>query len=171
MKEQSISPQADMRGFHYALTPFVRQQEWAMEVLQKQLAQLSKALFQAQEELQGMQAALQAQSHQMQQAMLQRANPQAYQQGLGFLVQLQQNIVLTHKKLEALRTQHSKTQAACVAQHCKLDGLAEHRIQAENDYVNELTRLAATEADRDWIGRRHLQSGSYAGISMQERAT
>lgn len=154
--KQKASAQVDMRGFQYALKPFVQQQEWFMESLQRELSKAQFALVQAQDELKAMQTKLEMQSAQIQQALGRRFDPLAHRRGLEFLVKLTHRIQKQHRSLEKLRTEKTRIQAECLTQQRKLDGLAEHRTQAQDDFAIEKVRLAAAEADRDWISRiRH----------------
>jgi len=152
-KHPASSPQVDMRGFQYDLMPFVKKQEWQMESLQRQLSKAQAAVVQAQEELAAMQGALQVQSQEIQKASLARPDPLAHQRGLEFLVHLLHRIQEQQLTVEELQAEKAAIQSECVAQQCKLDGLAEHQAQARQDFAVEQARLAASEADRDWIGR------------------
>ncbi len=142
-----------MRGFQYALKPFVQRQEWIKESLQRQLSKAQAALTQAHEDLVAMQVRMEAQSTQIQRALLRHPDPIAHQRGLDFLVSLLQSIEAQRRSIEKLQTEKRKIQSAYLAQQCKLDGLTEHHIQAQQDFAVEQTRHAASEADREWIGR------------------
>lgn len=154
--QQADSAQVDMRGFQYALTPFVKKQEWHMESLQRQLSKAQVAWAQAQEELKTMQIGLEVHSAQVQQALDKRPDPFTHQRGLEFLVTLRNHIQKQHRTLDSLRVEKARIQSECLVQQRKLDGLAEHRNQAQSDFASEQARHVAAEADRDWIGRmRH----------------
>lgn len=144
---------ADMRGFQYALTPYVQKQEWIKESLQRKLSKAQVALAQAQEDLAALQAKLEAQSAQLQQAQLRHPDPIAHQHGLAFLVAVLQSIEMQKETVEQLEKEKKLIQMEYLAQQCKLDGLAEHHDQAQQVFAVEQTRHAASEADREWIGR------------------
>lgn len=152
--------QVDLRGFSYALSPFVRQQRWHMDSLQAQLARAQRLVVESQKECEVMRASLCAQSAHIQQSLLQRPNPSAYHQGLAFLAQLQQRISAQKKSLQALQAERLRLQSECLAQQRKLDGLEEHRTLALQDYATQAAQREAAEADRDWIGRAHHRSVS-----------
>jgi uncharacterized coiled-coil protein SlyX len=152
-KTQAFLPQADMRGFKYDLTPFAQKQEWVMESLQRRLSKAQTDLTKAQAHLSTLQGGLQAQSEQIQKSLIARADPTAHQRGLEFLVSLLQRIDEQRRTIEKLHVEKTKVQTECLAQQCKLDGLAEHLVQAQSEFAIEQARLAASEADREWIGR------------------
>lgn len=152
-KDNPSLVQVDMRGFQYALKPFVQKQEWIKESLQRQLSKVQAGLAQAHEDLVAMQVRMEAQSMQIQNALLRHPDPSAHQRGLDFLVNLLQSIEAQRRSIEKLQTEKRKIQSEYLAQQCKLDGLTEHHIQAQQDFAVEQTRRAASEADREWIGR------------------
>lgn len=155
-KDNPSLVQVDMRGFQYALKPFVQKQEWIKESLQRRLAKAQAALTNAQEELAGTQGTLEAQSKHIQHALLNKADPIAHQRGLEFLVSLIESIEAQKREIEKLQAEKKNIHSEYLAQQCKLDGLNEHYIQAQQDFAVEQTRNAAAEADREWIGRMKL---------------
>ncbi len=160
------SARVDLRGFAYALTPFVRQQEWQMESLQTQLVQAQRAVAEANAKLESLKALLHAQAAHVEQGLLKRPDPLAHRRGLQFLAQTQQHIVAQKGSVAALVKEHKRLQAESIDQQRKLDGLAEHRAQAEQEYAEEATRREAAEADREWIGRMRYRAN--ATKPMQE---
>ncbi len=152
-KDNPSLVQVDMRGFQYALKPFVQKQEWIKESLQRKLSKVQSALTDAQDELMMTQGRLEAQSMQIQQALLKHPDPVAHQRGLEFLVSLLQSIEAQKQAIEKLQTEKRAIQSEYLAQQCKLDGLNEHYVQAQQEFAVEQTRNAAAEADREWVGR------------------
>lgn len=144
---------ADPRGFTYPLTPYLRQQTWHMERLESRLAQVNRALLAARAEGDALQAAFADQASHLHRLMQPRPDPLAQQRGLTYLAFLQGQIQAQAEEMTRLASQKSTLQTECVAQQRKIDGLAEHRAAAVQDHANELARLAAAEADREWIGR------------------
>lgn len=149
---QSV-PNVDLRGFSYALTPYLRKQEWQMERLQARMTGLQHSLAQAEHALQEQEASMQAHAAQMRQAMHSRPDPLLHRRGLAFLSGLHARIDSQKQEVQALRAQKADLQAECLAQQRSIDGLLEHRTQALHEYALEAGRAAAAEADRDWVGR------------------
>lgn len=149
---QSV-PKVDLRGFSYALTPYLRKQEWQMERLQARMARLQQSLLQAEQALQEHETSLHAQAGQLRQSLHTRPDPLVYRRGLAFLSELHVRIDRQKQEVQALRVQKADLQAECLAQQRSIDGLLEHRTQALRDYALESERAAAAEADRDWVGR------------------
>lgn len=154
----SPSSHVDLRAFSYPLAPYVRKQQWHMDTLQTQLAHALKDVSAAQAELDASRALLSAQAGQMQHSLTTRPDPTSHRRGLAFLAQLQHRIGAQLAQLQALQARRERLQADCIAQQRKLDGLAEHRAQALDEYAAEASRRELAEADRDWIGRIHLRS-------------
>ncbi|WCM91114.1 hypothetical protein M5C99_11795 [Acidovorax sp. NCPPB 2350] len=153
----------DMRGFSYALVPYLRKQEWQMERLEGQLVKLQHAIAMAKEERRSADAAFQAQAAHLQRNVHARPDPRAHLQGLAYLADMRRQMDVQDREIEALCDQRVQLQGECLAQQRAIDGLLEHRSDAMQHYVQEALRLAAAEADRDWIGRvcmRSVRSGS-----------
>ena len=129
-----------------------------MEKLQTQLVKALAAVAKAQEKCDGMGQLLQAQSEHIQQSLLKHPNPSTYQQGLAYLAHLQHQLVAQRKNLHELQADSARLRAENIAQQRKLDGLAEHRAQAQDTYAAEIIRREAAEADRDWIGRSYQRA-------------
>lgn len=155
---QSPPSRVDLRGFSYALSPYVRQQEWHMDSLKAQLARAQRLVVEAQGKFDAMGASLRAQSAHIQQGLHQRPDPSSHQRGLSFLAQLQQRITDQKRSLLALESERLRLQSECLAQLRKLDGLEEHRTVALHDYASQAAQREATEADRDWLGRFHTRA-------------
>ncbi len=159
MSQHEPSPsQVDLRGFDYALAPFVRQQEWRMERLQQQLAAVQRELASARQQRNTLLANLHAQAGSMQAQLEARVDANAHQRGLAYLAGLRQRIHLQDGEIARLEGDRSRAQADCMAQQVKLDGLEEHRAGELRTFVEEATRREAAEADRDWIGRASLRA-------------
>ncbi len=157
-RSATVSSHVDLRAFNYPLAPYVRQQQWHMDALQTRLAQALKAVADAQAALDALRALLGTQAQQIQHNLNTRPDPASHRRGLAFLAQLQHRIGAQVQQLQMLQAQRESLQADCIAQQRKLDGLAEHRAQAIDEYAAEATRRELAEADRDWIGRLHRQA-------------
>lgn len=152
------STHADLRGFTYALAPYMRKQEWQMERLENRLALLRQSLAESREQRAALNLDFQSQVSHLQLNWQPRPNPQMHQRGLGFLAKLRGRIQEKDRDVEALCEQKALLQAECVAQQRKIDGLKEHRADAIQEYVNDAARSAAAEADRNWIGRLYYRT-------------
>ncbi|BFO56021.1 MULTISPECIES: hypothetical protein [Comamonadaceae] len=150
----------DLRGFTYPLEPYLRKQEWQLERLEARLARLLQDIARAVEQGRELQAQFDAQAQQMQQWMQVRLDPRLHQRGLAYLADARRRIADHTRELEALHAQRVALKAECIAQQRTIDGLQEHRADAVRDYALEAVRLAAAEADRDWIGRMALRAAS-----------
>lgn len=158
--EKKSSSQVDLRGFDYALAPYVLQQQWRMEKLQSQLAKAQAVAMEAQKKLDALTMRLQAQAEHMQKSLLTSINPATYQHGLAFLGQLQEQIVVQKQFLHDLQSNVARLRSANIAQQSRLDGLDEHKLESERAYAAEIIRSTAAEADRDWIARGHHHTQS-----------
>lgn len=153
MSDRQPSGQGDVRGFVYALEPFVRQQEWRMEQIQNSLARVRQDLAEASRQRDALRDTLQGLAADMQRRLGQRPDPQEHRRGLEYLRQLQQEIAGRTAEIDRLDLRRGELQLAVVAQQRKLDGLDEHRAEELEVFVAEAARHAAAEADRDWVGR------------------
>ncbi|GKS74664.1 hypothetical protein AVME950_07230 [Acidovorax sp. SUPP950] len=159
MKENAAqSVNADLRGFTYALAPYMRKQEWQMERLENRLARLRQSLAESREQRAALDLDFQSQVAHLQLNWQPRPDPHMHQRGLGYLAQLRGHIQEKDREIEALCEQKALLQADCVAQQRKIDGLKEHRADAIQEYVNDAARAAAAEADRSWIGRLYYRT-------------
>lgn len=159
MKDNPVqSAHADLRGFTYALAPYLRKQEWQMERLENRLARLRQLLVELREQRAALDLDFQSQVSLLQLNWQPRPNPQMHQRGLGYLAQLRGQIQQKDKEIDALCEQNAFLQAECVAQQRKIDGLQEHRADAIQEYANDCARSAAAEADRNWIGRLYYRT-------------
>lgn len=158
----ATSSAVDLRGFSYPLEPYLRKQEWQLERLEGRMARLQQTLSEALAQGRVLQAQFDEQALQMQQAVQSRLDPRLYQRGLAYLAQARCRIDEQGREIESLQAQRNALKTECIAQQRTIDGLQEHRTAALRDYTQEVARLAAAEADRDWIGRMPLRVRSAA---------
>lgn len=151
--EQTQSSHVDTRGFTYALAPYMRKQEWQLELLENRLAQAQKVLDVARQERQRLDALFSEQLSHLQEQSQSRPNPQMHSRGIGYLADLRTRMSAQDEEIAKLRARRDELQAQLVAQQRTIDGLVEHRDDALKEFVEEETRRQAAEADRDWIGR------------------
>lgn len=152
-KDQIQSAQVDTRGFTYALAPYMRKQEWQLELLENRLAQSQKALDAARMERDRLDEVFNEQLSHLQVQSHSRPNPQMHGRGIAYLADLRSRMASQDEEVAKLRAQRDELQAQLVAQTRAIDGLIEHRASALKEFVEEETRKQAAEADRDWIGR------------------
>ena len=162
LKNDAVFSQVDLRGFSYPLEPYLRKQEWQLERLEGKLAQIQKLLLSAQESKHGLHVQLQGQSRQMLQWTQARLDPRMHQRGLAYLADIQHRIETQDQEIQSLDAQRIAIREEFVAQQQTIDGLQEHRANALREYAQEVTRLQAAEADRDWIGRIQLRANQRA---------
>jgi len=156
----AVASAVDLRGFSYPLEPYLRKQEWQLERLEGRMARLQQTLTEALAQGRALQAQFDAQALQMQQAVQNRLDPRWYQRGLAYLAQARCRIDDQDREIEALQARRDALKSECIAQQRTIDGLQEHRTAALRDYALEAARLAAAEADRDWIGRMRVRTGT-----------
>ena len=158
MPRQTVNSQADMRGFNYALAPYLRKQEWLYERLQNQLAQRNRELATAREMLEALQEQLELQAKSLQDLMHTRPSPEVHKQGMAYIARLRKQISEKDTEVQVLLQERNQAQTQCVTQQLKLDGLHDHREQEQASYAAQAMRLAAAEADRDWMGRAYQRT-------------
>ena len=125
-----------------------------MEVLQTQLAQAQRELIEIKKTREALLDLLRVQSAHVQAGSLTQHDPLAHRQGLVFLANTQHRISEQTQVLQTLLTKQKLLQTECIAQRLKLDGLAKHRAQAEEEYAIETRRRDAAEGDRNWLARK-----------------
>lgn len=162
-QDQIQSSQVDTRGFTYALAPYMRKQEWQLELLENRLAQSQKALDEARKERERLDEVFADQLSHLQVQSQSRPNPQMHSRGIGYLADLRSRMKAQDDEVGKLRARRDEFQAQLVAQQRTIDGLVEHRGDALKEFVEEETRRQAAEADRDWIGRSLFRSPQLAG--------
>lgn len=152
----------DARGFVYALTPYLRKQEWQLERLENRLAVANRVLVVALEKRSALDENFEFQMKSLRSCMHPQPNPHAYQRGLLYLAHLRSEMKRQDQEIEVLRSQKEVVRAQCIGQQLRLDGLMDHRAIELQGYADNMARLSAAEADRDWIGRsfvRHAELG------------
>lgn len=142
------------RAFVYSLEPYARQQQWRLEQIQTKLAQTRHAELLAEQQHRYQDEALAAQAQHLSVARQRRFDPGSDANGLSHLVQLQRRLAHQQEHLCRLREQCRALQAQCLELQRKLDALNEHRAGQLRAHQAELARLAAVEADRDWLARQ-----------------
>lgn len=156
----------DARGFVYALEPYLQKQVWLQERLENQLAQASRLLLDAREQRRQLDEDFEFQMKSLSMWMHTHPSPQTYQRGLLYLAHLRIEMKRQDQLIEMLLLQKEAKRAKCIEQQLRLDGLADHRTSKLREYTNNQARLAASEADRDWIGRAALTHPSDCGVSI-----
>jgi chromosome segregation ATPase len=126
-----------------------------MEALLGRLAQAQRDVAEALANCETLSTNLRAQVDQLQRSLQLRPDPTAHRRGLMFLAQLQNQIKEQEQALQALKERRIALQTECMEQQRMLDGLAEHRADAQREYAMEAERREAGEADREWISRAH----------------
>ncbi|MDA8456961.1 hypothetical protein M4R22_19560 [Acidovorax sp. GBBC 3334] len=154
----AVFSQVDLRGFSYPLEPYLRKQEWQLERLEGKLAQVQKQLLCAQDSRRGLHLQFEGQARQMLQWTRARLDPHMHQRGLAYLADVRQRIETQDQEIQSLHAQKASLHEEFVAQQRTIDGLQEHRSIALQEYAQEVTRVQAAEADRDWIGRIPLRA-------------
>lgn len=157
-QDQTQSSQVDIRGFVYALAPYMRKQEWQRELLENRLAQSQKALDTARRERECLDVVFADQLLHLQVQSQSRPNPQMHSRGIGYLANLRSRMKAHDDEVAKLRARRDELKAQLVAQQRTIDGMVEHRAGALKEFVDEETRRQSAEADRDWIGRSLFRS-------------
>lgn len=142
------------KGFVYQLAPYLRKQEWQSDRLEHRMSQLKRqmaSLAQSRAAIASQTEEQTAYLHASQQA---RLNPALHRSGLLHLLELRHQLQRCDNELADLGAQKELLQAEWIAQQRKIDGLMEHRTTMLQAHVAETQRLAAVEADRDWLSRR-----------------
>ncbi len=153
MSNSSASITADIRGFSYSLTPFLRQQEWRMDKTRNELASVQRGISAAEAEREELDIMTQNCAAELQFRFNDHADIDGYRRGLEYLALLRHRIMALQKKSDLLRSRRAELQSAVIAQQRKLDGLERHRADELQAYAQEAARIVSAEADRDWIGR------------------
>ena len=129
-----------------------------MERLENRLARLRQLLAASRAQRATLGSDFQSQAAHLQLQLQPRPDPQVHQRGLGYLSALQRQILEKEQEIEALCVQKALLQKESLDQQRKIDGLKEHRAGVLQEYANDSARLAAAEADRNWIGRLHCKT-------------
>jgi hypothetical protein len=156
-QDQPNKQRADARGFRYALAPYMKQQEWLMEKVQTELGQAQNHLRELRQSSNSADGALRSQSAHMEAGLQRGIDPRAHSQGLVYLVSLQKTLIELKGRIESAQQRQRALLTERLKLQQKLDGLERHRAQELASYVQEVTRLEAVEADRDWLAREHLR--------------
>ncbi|SFD93450.1 hypothetical protein [Paracidovorax konjaci] len=154
----TVFSQVDLRGFSYPLEPYLRKQEWQLERLEGRLAQVQKQLLSAQESRRSLYLQFEGQARQMLQWTQARIDPHMHQRGLAYLAGVRQRIETQDQEIQSLDARKASLHEEFVAQQRTIDGLQDHRSGALREYAQEVMRVQAAEADRDWIGRLPLRA-------------
>lgn len=142
------------KGFVYQLTPYLRKQEWQIDRLEHRMSQLKRQIASLTQSRAATELRSEEQSAYLHASQQTRLNPALHRSGLLHLLELRQQLQRLDSELAELGAQKESLQAEWIAQQRKLDGLMEHRTTMLQAYVTEAQRLAAVEADRDWLSRR-----------------
>jgi hypothetical protein len=145
--------QVDLRGFHYALEPLLRKQQWRVDALQARLGAMDKLVGAAQGACAQAQGALEACAQRLRQPGGGRLDPQAYGRGLVYLAGLQADLEQKKLRLERLRLDRSALQDAYLQAQCKVDVTSEHKDECLKEYVLAEQNRLSSEVDRDWLAR------------------
>lgn len=153
--EPMQSSRVDTRGFTYALTPYLRKQEWQLELLESRFAQSHKDLEAARREREDLDAVFAEQISRMrgQTESRPRPDPQMRSREIGYLAGLRAQMKLKDEGIKGLRMRRDELQEQLITQQRMIDGLLKHRSDAFKEFVEEKSRHQAAQADRDWIGR------------------
>ena len=150
------------KGFVYQLTPYLRKQEWQIDRLEHRMSQLKRQIASLTQSRAAIELRSEEQSAHLHVSQQTRLNPALHRSGLFHLLELRQQLQRLDSELAELAAQKELLHSEWIAQQRKLDGLMEHRNSMLQEYVAEAQRLAAVEADRDWLSRRAPVVGAVA---------
>ena len=143
----------DVRGFVYALEPVRQRQQWRLDKLMSALARAQQVLAETEARIDALQAQHDEQARNAAQALLQRMDPRAHRQALGFLMHLREQ----RKQMEDLRdaqlAEKDRLRKDCMDLQLRLDGLSRHKEEALSRYADEVRQRDSNEQDRDWLAR------------------
>ncbi|MFE1574346.1 hypothetical protein ACFIQG_21505 [Comamonas odontotermitis] len=144
----------DPRGFVYPLTPYLRKQEWHLDNLERRMSQLQRQIASVTQTRLAIENQCKQQSAYLHTSQQTRPDPTWHRSGLLHLLELRQQLQRRNQELAELAAQKELLQCERIVQQRKLDGLMEHRSFTLQEHVAEQQRIAAVEADRDWLSRR-----------------
>jgi len=150
----------DVRGFVYALDPICQKQQWRMDKLMIDLARSQQALTDTEADMARVLQLHDDQAGETGRALLQRLDPGAHRQALGYLASLRGQWKQLSLRRQTQLATRDRLRRESVAQQLRLDGLARHKVDALTQYADEVRQRHSAEQDRDWLARLALARGS-----------
>ena len=145
----------DLRGFDYALEPLRRRYQWQLDALQAGLGKIQKDIRRAETQLGDLKARYLMQSQLVVAVLTNIMDPGRYTRQVHWLAQQRQRIAVAENELDTLCVRRTEITAKCVAQQQRLDAIERDREAHLSDFVCEEQRRLVSEADREWLARRH----------------
>lgn len=143
---------ADLRGFEYVGEPVLSRRRWQLDATAGELARAIERLAAARSRLAGLreELATQAAASGPTAASL---DPGARSRALSWLASLQGRIVASERELGELESGRTEVAERLRTLQGQVEALETHRDDARKAFSAEVATQAATQADRDWLGR------------------
>lgn len=145
----------DRRGFNYALEPLRLRYQWQLDALQADLGKIHKDIRRVETQLDDLTARYRMQSQSVIAMLANAMDPERYTRQVHWLAQQRQRIAATENELDTLYAKRTEMTAKCTAQQQRLDAVERDREAHLSDFVCEEQRRLVSEADREWLARRH----------------
>jgi len=92
-------------------------------------------------------------------SLLQRIDPSVHRHALSYLASLRSQWRQLDLRRQTQLAARDRLRRECVAQQLRIDGLAQHRVDALTQYADEVRQRNSVEQDRDWLARLALTRG------------
>jgi hypothetical protein len=159
--------QVDLRGFHYALEPLLRKQQWRVDALQAKLAAMDKLVNAARQACAEVESALDSCAHSLRQPGGGRVEPAAYARGLAYLAVLQGDLEQKKLRYETLRLDRAALLDTYLQAQRKVDVTSEHKDECLKEYVLTEQNRLSSEVDRDWLARAAQRPATQASVGTE----
>jgi len=147
----------DLRRFVYPLEALRRKHEWQRDAVQSRLAAAEREVAVQREKLDGLRAARDLAAADCARASAHRLDPQRHVQGLAWIARLHARLVQQQEALAKAEARRDALREECTASQRKVELDERHRESCLAEYRASEEAHERTEADRDWIARRHLK--------------
>lgn len=148
-----MSQGRDLRGFVYQLAPVMKVAEWELNRRQQTLALAQADYTQCEMQIHSLQQAYLIEASKAKTAWNEQLNVSNHGHALQYLQTKKMQIQLKLEELSRLRLALIEARSACVEQQMKLELIESHRENAILEYGLEQSKVASSEADRDWSAR------------------
>ena len=161
----------DLRRFVYPLEALSRRHEWQRDAARTRLAAAEREVAIEREKLEALRGERQSASADCARAAARHLDPQRHVQGLAWLARLHARIVRQDEALAKAEARRDALRDECTASQRKVELDERHRESCLEEYRASEEARDRTEADRDWIARRHLKPSSPSVPTAGEKQT
>ncbi|SEK92980.1 hypothetical protein SAMN05216359_10416 [Roseateles sp. YR242] len=152
----------DLRGFTYVLDPVRQKAQWQLDTLQRELAIATARVAALRQEAAALSARLAALAHEARSTAAAPINPSLHHQRLAYLADAQRRLTRLAADLSTAEATQADGTRRVSEQQLALDAINDDRERSREAYAAERQRVAAIEADDDWLTRAGWRQATVA---------